>query len=157
MPTPEEALRLNHIDLPPPTGRREMFDAAVQAGNLVFVAGRIPVRADGSVVRGRIGETIGAAEAREAARLTAIRCIAELKHFLGDLSRVERIVRVFGIVNATSDFRDHAKVLDGASEVFIDVFGDRGRHTRAITGTYSMIDGAVVEIEVIAEVDRAVS
>jgi enamine deaminase RidA (YjgF/YER057c/UK114 family) len=125
---------------------------AVRTGNLVFLAGKGPTRADGSRVTGRLGEDLTVEQGYEAARLVGIQQLAALKQELGDLSKVKRIVKVHGMVNATADFKDHSMVINGFSDLMVEVFGQRGKHARAAVGMGSLPGGIAVEIEAIVEV-----
>ncbi|MEM6771893.1 MAG: RidA family protein, partial [Bacteroidota bacterium] len=126
---------------------------AVRSGNLVFLAGKGPTRADGSRVTGKLGAGLTVAEGYEAARLVALQQLAALKLELGDLGKVRRIVKVHGMVNATPEFTDHSKVINGFSDLMVEVFGERGKHARAAVGMGSLPGGIAVEIEVVVEVE----
>ncbi len=102
--------------------------------------------------RGRVPEEVSPEEAREAARQAAVNALAVLREALGSLNRVERIVRLTGYVYAHPEFRDHPRVMDGASDFLGEVFGDRGRHSRVTVGVASLPLGAPVELELVAEV-----
>ncbi|TXF89681.1 RidA family protein [Neolewinella aurantiaca] len=124
---------------------------AVRSGKLVFLAGKGPSRPDGSRVTGRLGDDLTVEQGYEAARLVGIQQLAALQQELGDLNRVKRIVKVHGMVNATPDFKDHSKVINGFSDLMVEVFGEQGKHARAAVGMGSLPGGIAVEIEVIAE------
>lgn len=127
---------------------------AVRTGNLIFLAGHGPRRADGSLVQGKVGRDLSLEEGRQAARLTAIALLSSLKEEIGDLNRVRRIVRVFGMVNATEDFVDHPQVINGCSDLFVEIFGESGKHARAAVGMASLPMNIPVEIEMVVEVDQ---
>ena len=129
------------------------YISAVQTGNLLFLAGHGPRRRDGSFVTGRLGDDLTVEDGYDASRITAIRMIITLKDFLGDLSRVRRIVDMTGMVAATADFGDHPKVIDGASDLLVQVFGERGRHARAAIGMGSLPFNTAVEFKMIVEID----
>ncbi len=129
------------------------YISAVQTGNLLFLAGHGPRRRDGSFVTGRLGDDLTIEDGYDASRITAIRMIITLKDFLGDLSRVRRIVDMTGMVAATADFGDHPKVIDGASDLLVQVFGERGRHARAAIGMGSLPFNTAVEFKMIVEID----
>jgi enamine deaminase RidA (YjgF/YER057c/UK114 family) len=129
------------------------YISAVQTGNLLFLAGHGPRRRDGSFVTGRLGDDLTVEDGYDASRITAIRMIITLKDFLGDLSRVRRIVDMTGMVAATADFGDHPKVIDGASDLLVQVFGERGRHARAAIGMGSLPFNTPVEFKMIVEID----
>jgi len=128
------------------------YVSATRSGNLLFLAGHLPRRADGSLVVGRLGEDLGVEEGYAAARLAAIALIGTMKSELGDLDRVTRILKVTGMVNATPDFTRHSQVINGCSDLMVEVFGERGRHARSASGYSSLPLGAAVEIELIVEV-----
>jgi enamine deaminase RidA (YjgF/YER057c/UK114 family) len=133
----------------PPAGR---YVNAVRVGNLLFLGGHVPVGADGTVVLGKLGADLGLEEGRHAARLAALSALATLRAELGSLDRVRRIVSLRGVVNATLDFTGHTPVIDGASEVFLEVFGDAGQHARLAVGVASLPANLALEIELIVEV-----
>ena len=122
------------------------------SGNLIFISGQLPIK-DGAIsYQGKVGEDLPMADAVEAAKLCAINIIAQAKAALdGDLDRVVRIVKLGGFVNATPDFVDHPKVINGASDLFVAVFGDKGRHSRFAMGAGSLPLGVSVEIEAVVE------
>ncbi|MEK7245155.1 MAG: RidA family protein [Pseudomonadota bacterium] len=125
---------------------------AVITGNLVFMAGQLPNRDGKLVVRGKLGAEVTVEQGQEAARLCAINILAQLKAAIGDLDRVRRCVRVGGFVNCSPEFADHAKVSNGASDLFALAFGDAGRHARSTVGMAALPLGAAVEIEAIFEI-----
>ena len=110
------------------------YVSAVRSGNLVFLAGHIPRDEKGAVLTGKVGRDATVASANQAARQTALALIATLKAEIGGLSRVKRIVRVGGFVNAVDNFSDSPAVINGASDLFVKVFGDAGKHARAALG-----------------------
>jgi len=126
---------------------------AVRAGNLIFLAGHAPVKADGSYVTGKVGRDLTVEQGYEAAKLTAISLLSTLKAEVGDLNKVKRIVKVLGMVNCHSDFGDHPKVINGCSDLFVAVFGDKGKHARSSVGMNSLPMNTSVEIEIIVEVE----
>jgi enamine deaminase RidA (YjgF/YER057c/UK114 family) len=150
---PEARLAELGITLPTPPQPVANYVNGVQTGDLVFLAGKGPKRADGSEIRGKLGADISIEEGYEAARLTAINQLAVLKVMLGDLSRVRRVVKVLGMVNSEPDFVEQPAVINGFSDLIVEVFGDRGRHARAAVGMASLPRGQAVEIEMIVEVD----
>jgi len=129
------------------------YVSAVRSGNLVFLAGHIPRDEKGAVMTGKVGRDATVASANQAARQTALALIATLKAEIGDLSRVKRIVRVGGFVNAVDDFKEQPQVMNGCSDLLVAVFGERGKHARAALGVASLPLGAVVEIEMVVEVE----
>lgn len=143
MTTPD----LTGLELPavfPPAGR---YRSAIVHGGVLHTAGHIPLGADGTLIVGRLGETLDVADGVRAARLAALSVLATVRVELGSLERVDRFLRVFGVVNAVPDFADHTAVIDGASDVFISVFGERGEHARLAVGVSSLPAGIAVEVE----------
>ncbi len=135
--------------LRPPLGT---YVHAKQAGGLLFLAGKGPGDADGKELVGKVGAGVTIEEAYQHARLVGLMLIAVMKDALGDLDRVGDIVKVLGMVNAAPDFTDHPKVINGCSDLFVEVFGERGRHARSAVGMSGLPGGITVEIEAIAAV-----
>lgn len=151
--TPEEKLAELKLTLPATTAPVANYVPAVRSGSLVFLSGHIPRDGAGRVIAGKVGRTATEKEATEAARTTALALLATLKREVGELARVKRIVRVAGFVNSADDFTAQPAVLNGCSDLLVAVFGDRGRHARAAIGVASLPLGAVVEIELVVEVE----
>jgi enamine deaminase RidA (YjgF/YER057c/UK114 family) len=129
----------------------------VRTGNLVFVSGQGPsIKGKYVDYIGKVGDGISKEKAKEAARATAVNLISILNNAVGDLDRVERIVSVHGFVNSTPDFTEQPYVIDGASELLAELFGDKGRHSRCAVSAPSLPLGICVEIELIAEVKSEV-
>lgn len=128
-------------------------NAVNTAGNIMFLAGKGPKQADGTYITGKVGADLSIEQGQEAARLTAIQQLAVLKAELGDLNRVKRIVKVVGMVNAVPDFTDQPEVINGFSNLMVEVFGERGKHARAAVGMGSLPRGIAVEIDVVVEVE----
>lgn len=150
---PEAKLDSLGIILPQPATPVANFVNSVQVGNLLFLSGNGPLKADGKFITGKLGADLSIEQGYEAARLTGINQIAILKAALGDLSRVKRIVRATGMVNATPDFSQHPSVVNGFSDLMVEVFGDRGKHTRAAIGMGSLPFNIAVEIDMIVEIE----
>ncbi|MBC6993036.1 RidA family protein [Neolewinella lacunae] len=140
------------IELPELATPAANYVHAVRSGNLVFLAGKGPTRPDGTRVTGRLGDSLTVEEGYAAARLVGIQQLAALKATLGDLNKVTRVVKVHGMVNATPDFTEHSKVINGFSDLMVEVFGERGKHARAAVGMASLPGGIAVEVEVVVEV-----
>ena len=128
---------------------------AVRTGDLVFLAGAVPRGPDGAFLVGKLGADYTVEQGYAAARTTAVALMAALQGELGDLERVVRIVRVDGMVNATPDFTQHSAVLNGCSDLLVEVFGERGRHTRTAVGMSSLPFGVPCEIAMVVEVADA--
>lgn len=150
--TPEQRLADLGLTLPATSAPVANYVPAVRSGALIFLAGHIPRDTEGKVIAGKVGRDLDEAAAAAAARTTALALIATLKAELGELSRVKRIVRVGGFVNSPDDYTRQPVVINGCSDLLVAVFGDAGRHARAAVGVNTLPLGAVVEIELIAEV-----
>jgi enamine deaminase RidA (YjgF/YER057c/UK114 family) len=124
----------------------------VRSGNLLFLAGKGPSNTEGVYITGKVGKDLTLEEGKAAARLTAINQLAVLKAELGDLNKVKRIVKVLGMVNCEADFKDHPKVINGFSDLMVEVFGERGKHARSAVGMCSLPNNMAVEIELVVEV-----
>jgi enamine deaminase RidA (YjgF/YER057c/UK114 family) len=137
------------LTLPEPTTPAANYVRAVRTGNLVFLAGHGEC---GTPMRGKVGAEVSIDSAYASARRVGLCLLASLKQEIGDLKKVRRIVRVFGMVNAVPDFTQQPEVINGCSDLFVAIFGDRGRHARAAVGMGSLPRGISVEIEMVAEV-----
>ena len=148
--------RLNElaITLDEPSKPVANYVNAVRTGNLIFLAGKGPVKADGKYVTGKVGLDLSIEEGYEAARLTAIQQLSALKAEIGDLNKVVRIVKVLGMVNADPVFTDHPAVINGFSDLMVEVFGERGKHARAAVGMGSLPLNIACEIEMIVEIEQ---
>ncbi|TLP75654.1 RidA family protein [Maribacter sp. ACAM166] len=125
---------------------------AVRSGNLLFLSGKGPKQASGKNIVGKLGKELSLEEGYAAAREAGINQLSVLKMELGNLNKVKRIVSVHGMVNATSDFKDHSKIINGYSDLMVAVFGENGKHTRAAVGMGSLPGNMAVEVEMIVEV-----
>lgn len=151
--SPEQKLKDLGITLPTPKEPVANYVNVVQAGNLLFLAGKGPSRPDGTDVTGKLGSELTVEQGYEAARLVAINHIAVLKAHLGDLGKVKRIVKVLGMVNSHSDFTNQPKVMNGYSDLMVAVFGERGKHARSSVGMNALPNNIAVEVEVIVQVE----
>lgn len=151
-PTPEQRLAQLGLKLPETSAPVANYVPAVRTGNLLFVAGHISRDPAGKVIAGKIGRDLAEAAGVDAARGVALALLATLKAELGDLSRVRRIVRVGGFVHCTDDYQRQPAVMNGASDLFVAVFGDAGRHARTSVGASALPLGAAVEIDLVVEV-----
>jgi enamine deaminase RidA (YjgF/YER057c/UK114 family) len=152
MQTIEDRLLQLGITLPALPAAMANYVPFTLAGNLLYVSGQGPKTQDGDWVRGQVGKDLTVQQAYEAARLTGIQILAVVNGALGSLSRVKRILKVNGFVNSGPEFRDHPAVINGCSDLFVELLGDVGRHARAAIGVSSLPQGIVVEIEAILEV-----
>jgi len=149
--TPEERLlELGHV-LPSAPKSVANYVGSVQTGNLLFLSGKGPDLAGGRTWQGKLGADFTIEEGYTAARNTMLNLLAVIKEDIGDLARVRRVVKVLGMVNSAPDFTDQPKVINGASDLLVEVFGDQGRHARSAVGMMSLPNGIPVEIEMIVE------
>jgi enamine deaminase RidA (YjgF/YER057c/UK114 family) len=151
--TPEARLAAMNLTLPATSSPVANYVPAVRSGSLIFLAGHLPRSADGKVITGKVGRDATEQDANAAARVTTLALLATLKKEIGELSKVKRIIRVGGFVNGVDTFQSQSQVINGCSDLLVGLFGDRGRHARAAIGVASLPLGAVVEIEMIVEVD----
>ena len=152
--TPEQRLRELDIDLGNVSAPVANYVNAVRTGKLLFLAGKGPrPDKDGQRPKGKVGRDYTAEQAYEYARTVGLDLIAVMRAELGSLDKVKRIVKVLGMVNAVPDFEDQPKVINGCSDLFVQVFGERGKHARSAVGIGSLPMGIPVEIECIVEVE----
>jgi enamine deaminase RidA (YjgF/YER057c/UK114 family) len=147
--TPEERLagmNLTLPDVPSPVANYVPFR---WAGNLLYLSGQGPRQPDGKYQIGRLGKDASIEQGYGAARLTGLQLLAVAKSTLGELSRIEAVVKLLGMVNAEPDFGDHPKVINGCSDLLVEVLGDAGRHARSAVGMGSLPNRMMVEIEAI--------
>lgn len=148
----EERIKDLGIELVEPGPPVANYVNSVRTGNLVFMAGKGPRNPDGSNLTGKVGVDLTVDQGYEAARLTAIQQLSALKVEIGDLNKVVRIVKVLGMVNADSGFTEHPEVINGFSDLMVEVFGERGKHARAAVGMASLPRNIACEVEMIVEV-----
>lgn len=149
----ETRLKQRGITLSEPQKPLANYVNAVRVGNLLFLAGKGPTKPDGSNITGKVGKDLTIEQGYEAAQLTAINHLAVLKAELGSLNKVKRIVKVLGMVNCTEDFKDQPKVINGYSDLMVEIFGDKGKHARSAVGMYALPLNIAVEVEVVVEVE----
>lgn len=153
MTTPERRLAELGLELPPAPKPIGTYVPAVQVGNLLFLSGLGPRRADGTMVQGRLGADLTIEQGRDAARLVGLNMLASIRAALGSLDRVERIVKTLGMVNSAPDFDQQPKVIDGFADLFVEVFGpERGRGARSAVGMAALPNRIAVEVETIVQV-----
>ncbi|MFL2664463.1 MAG: RidA family protein [Dehalococcoidia bacterium] len=128
------------------------FVPAVTSGKLIFLSGQGPMKNDGSYMKGKLGKDLSIDEGYEAAKLVCIQLLAALKKQIGDLNKVKKIVKVLGLVNADLEFENHPNVINGCSDLLVEIFGDRGKHARSAIGVGSLPFQIPVEIEMIVEI-----
>jgi enamine deaminase RidA (YjgF/YER057c/UK114 family) len=141
------------LDLPPAPKPGAVYRPLIVADRMAYVSGHGPLRSDRTLITGRVGETMNVNEARVAARQVGLAILATIRELLGTLDRIKRVVKVLGMVNCTTGFRDHPHVIDGCSELFVEVFGPvNGIGARSAVGAGSLPGNIAVEIEAIFEV-----
>jgi len=151
----EEKLRQMGLELPPTPTPSGSYIPALCVGDLIFASGQAPCQNgqavyNGVSYKGKAGKEISVEKAYEAARICALLLLAEIKYAIGDLDRIDRIVKLNGFVNSTDDFKDQPKVINGASDLLIELFGENGRHARSAVGVSTLPCDVCVEIELIA-------
>ncbi|MFD2203369.1 RidA family protein [Shivajiella indica] len=149
----EKKLEELGITLPEASSPVANYVNAVRVGNLLFLSGKGPGLPDGSYITGKVGEDLSIEEGREAAKLVGIAQLAVLKSELGDLNKVKRIVKVLGMVNCSPEFTQQPQVINGFSDLMVEVFGEKGKHARSAVGMNALPMNIAVEIEVIVEVE----
>jgi enamine deaminase RidA (YjgF/YER057c/UK114 family) len=149
----EAKLKEMGIVLPPAVKPVANYVPAVRTGNLVFLSGHGPFKEDGSLITGKVGSDLTTEQGYEAARRIAIGLLGSLKAEIGDLDKVRRVVKLLGLVRCTPEFSDPPKVINGASDFLVEVFGDKGKHARSAVGTNALPLNIAVEIEMIVEVE----
>jgi len=149
----ERRLRELGIGLPPPRPASANFVRAKQVGNILYVSGHGPSRQDGSRVTGKVGSDLTLDEGYQAARLAGVGILSTVRHALGSLDRVRQVIKVFGVVNSAPGFDQQADVLDGFSDLMVEVFGEGGRHARTTIGVAELPRGISVDVEVVVEVE----
>lgn len=148
-----QKLKEQGIELFAPPKPMANYVRAVRTGNLVYLAGHGPTKADGSNITGKLGKDMTIDQGYAAARQTGIALLSSLKGEIGDLNKVKRIVKVLGMVNCTPEFTDQPKVINGFSDLMVSIFGEKGKHARSAVGMISLPTGIAVEIEMIVEVE----
>ena len=149
----EERLAHLGIELPPALTPIANFDLTARAGSLLFVSGHGPTSGPEVVFRGRVPSEVSMEEAYRAARQTALNCLRSIQDELGTLDRVKRFVKLLGMVWSDPDFTGQSQVINGASDLLVEVFGEAGRHARSAVGMAALPMGIPVEVELICEVE----
>ncbi|MBN9221259.1 MAG: RidA family protein [Mesorhizobium sp.] len=150
--SPEQKLSSLNLTLPPPPDPIAQYRPARLIGTTLYLSGHGPKNPDGSFITGRLGQTASVEEGYAAARNIGLHLLSVAKSVVGDLSRIEAVAKVFGMVNAEPDFTDHAWVVDGCSDLLVEILGDAGYHARSAVGMGSLPFGMMVEIEAILSI-----
>lgn len=148
----EKRLEELGITLPAVSAPVANYVNAARTGDLMYLSGKVPQAPDGRMLVGKVGKDVSTEDAAGHARLVGLALIAVLKAELGDLDRVVRVIKLLGMVNAVPEYGEQPKVINGCSDLLVEVFGDRGRHARSAVGVGSLPGGVTVEIEAIVEV-----
>ena len=151
--TPYDRLAALGLTLPPPPAPIATYVPFVREENILYLSGQGPRQPDGRLRTGKVGAEIGIEQAYDDARLTGLNLLAVIHSAIGDLSKVRRVIKLLGMVNAVPDFEAHPKVINGCSDLLLEVFGERGRHARSAVGFGSLPDNITVEIEAIVAVE----
>jgi enamine deaminase RidA (YjgF/YER057c/UK114 family) len=148
---PEQRLKELNIQLIKPSAPVANYVKAVRVGNTLYLSGHGPDKPEGGVIIGKVGSDLTVEEAQAAARVTGISLLSTLKAELGDLNKVKRIVKLLGMVNAVQTFEKQPQVINGCSDLMVEVFGENGKHARSSVGVASLPNNIPVEIEMIVE------
>lgn len=149
----EKKLKETGIVLPESPKPLANYVRTVRTGNLLFVSGHGPYNDGKTVLAGKLGKELTIEEGYKTARNVAVNCLASIRKSLGSLDKVKRVVKLLGMVNCTEDFRDQPKVMNGASDLLVEVFGEAGRHARSAVGMQALPNGIPVEIEMVLEIE----
>jgi enamine deaminase RidA (YjgF/YER057c/UK114 family) len=150
----EEKIKSLNIVLPNPPKPAGAYIPVVKSGNTVYVSGQIPIEDDGTVAfKGKVPSVQSLEQAQKAAKLCAVNALAQLKSELGSLDKISKILRVSGFVNSEPDFTEQPKVINAASDLLFEIFGEKGKHSRIAVGVASLPLGATVEIDMIVEIN----
>lgn len=151
----EARLKELGIELPPPPTPVGNYVAGVLVGNLLFMSGCGPRRNDGSAITGKLGIDLNTEEGYAAARVVALNMLANIRSVIGSLDRIERVVKVLGMVNAAPDFNQMPKVINGFSDLFVEIFGaERGRGARSAVGMATLPNQIAVEVEMVLQISQ---
>lgn len=148
----EKRISALDIEIPEPPAPAGSYIPARRSGNLVFCSGQGPTKDGESVYIGKVGSDLTTEEGYEAARICMINCLAEIKSAIGSINNIEKIIKVRGFVNSAPGFSDQPDVVNGASELLQEIFGEEGKHARAALGTSDLPGNIPVEVEMIAEI-----
>ena len=148
----EKKIKSLGLELPEVAKPVGSYVPAVQSGNYVFTSGQIPFVKGELRYKGKVGGNLTIEEGYECAKISALNCLAAIKSLIDDLDRVRRVVRVTGFINSAPGFSDQPKVLNGASDLLVEIFGEKGKHSRLALGTSELPLGAPVEVDLIVEI-----
>ena len=149
MVSPEQRLRSLNITLPPAPKPAGLYRPAIQVGNMLYISGQGPRDSKGHFLTGKLGDGLEKNDGYRAASNTALQLLAVVKEVMGDLSCIDSVVKIVGMVHATEDFKDHASVLDGCSELLVNVLGERGHHSRSVMGVSSLTFDMILQVDAV--------
>ena len=150
----EDKLKSLGLELPSAPAPAANYVPYVLEGNLLFVSGQLPLGADGKLAHlGKVGRDVDEQAGYQSARLCALNALAQINAALGSLDKVKRVLSIRGFVNCTDDFTNQPEVINGASDLLVEIFGDKGRHARAAVGTNSLPRGVTTEVEMLVAVE----
>lgn len=149
----EEKLNLMKVEIPPPTAPKGNYCLYVKQGNVLHICGHIPSTSNG-LIKGKVGKDLNVEQGYESAKTCAINILGTIQSAIGTLDKVVRIVKIVGFVNCTDDFEQQPAVINGASDFFVEVFGEKGKHARSAVGTNALPLGIATEVECIVEVEE---
>ncbi len=148
----EEKLKKLSIELPNPPDPVGNYLAINKSGNLLFISGQLPIDTNGKMICGKIGDDLSDTEAERATKIASINILGQLNKHLGNLNKVKKCVKIIGYYNCIDKYSNHPKLLNTASDLMVSVFGDKGKHARAVVSTNSLPLNAAVELDSIFEV-----
>ena len=148
----EQNLKKLNINLPKAPDPVGAYVASKIVGNLIFISGQLPLDSEGKLIKGKVGKELSLEQGQECAKFCALNLLAQLKKISGSLDKVKGCVKITGYVNSIDSFTDQPKIINGASDLISQTFGDKGKHTRAAESVNSLPLGAAVEVEGIFEV-----
>jgi len=151
------AERLHRLSLPPVSKPLGSYVSVKHCGNLVYTSGCLPFDSKGNLITGRMGENLTLAQGQDAAQKSILYVLAVLAQDLGgieSLAKVKSILKITGFMQTTANFFDHPQVLNGASDLLVEIFGEKGKHARAAVGVFTLPKNAAVEIEMVAELEK---
>ena len=148
----EQRVRQMGLAIPSGSAPAANYTNAVRTGNLLFIAGKAPLAENGTLPRGRLGREFTTEDGYRYARSAALDLMAVMRAELGSLDRVQRIVEIQGFLNTTAEFEDHPKVMNGCSDLLVEVFGEQGVHARSVLGAVSLRSGVPLVLKAVVEV-----
>lgn len=148
----EDKLNNLNIEIPNPPDPVGNYSAFIKSNNLIFISGQLPILPDGSIIKGKISKDLTIEEGEQATRIAILNVLGQLKKATNDLNLVKRCVKITGYYNCSAEFKEQAKLLNIASGLIVNIFGDKGKHARAVIGANTLPLDAAVELETIFEV-----